>query len=55
MPAERRSGATGLLGMENRASTIGADLAIASRPDGPGTAVTIDLPINENGGRSWSE
>jgi signal transduction histidine kinase len=55
MPTERRSGATGLLGMEHRAATIGADLAIASGPDGLGTAVTIDMPINENGGRSWSE
>ena len=55
MPTERRSGATGLLGMENRAATIGAHLVIAPGPGGVGTAVTVDLPINENGGRSWFE
>ena len=50
IPEERRHGANGLLAMENRASTIGATLAIAPGPGGRGTAIQLDVPTTTNGG-----
>jgi signal transduction histidine kinase len=50
LPAQQRHGANGLLAMENRASTIGATLAIAPGPGGRGTAIQLDVPTTDNGG-----
>jgi signal transduction histidine kinase len=50
LPDERRSGATGLFAMESRAATIGALLQVSAGPDGRGTVIELDVPINENGG-----
>jgi signal transduction histidine kinase len=45
--AEERRRGSGLLSMESRAATIGADLRIDSRgPDG-GTVIDIDLPLGQ--------
>jgi signal transduction histidine kinase len=49
LPTHRRTGASGLLAMENRAATIGARLAIGSPPDGPGTLVELDIPLGHTG------
>ncbi|MEV6687487.1 histidine kinase [Streptomyces sp. NPDC051130] len=41
-----QAGHYGLLGMTERAATIGADLRVGPRPDGgPGTRVRLDLPL----------
>jgi len=50
LPDERRSGATGLFAMESRAATIGALLHVGAGPDGRGTVIELEVPINENGG-----
>lgn len=50
LPEERRSGATGLFAMESRAATIGALLQVGAGPDGRGTVIDLEVPINENGG-----
>jgi signal transduction histidine kinase len=47
LPDETRPGATGLVAMENRAATIGAQLTIASAG---GTLIELDIPLNGNGG-----
>jgi signal transduction histidine kinase len=52
LPGHRRTGATGLLAMENRAATIGARLAVSSPEAGPGTLVELDIPLDHNGGTS---
>jgi signal transduction histidine kinase len=49
LPVERRTGATGLLAMENRAATIGGRLEIAPHPTGRGTVVQLDVPADANG------
>lgn len=48
MPAERvpADGSLGILGMQERARSVGGDLAIRSRP-GQGTTVTFRLPLGE--------
>nr|WSW61601.1 histidine kinase [Streptomyces sp. NBC_00998] len=43
--ARRRRGRFGLLGMTERAASIGARLHIGARPSGPGTLVRLDLPL----------
>ncbi|THA37296.1 ATP-binding protein [Streptomyces sp. A1547] len=40
-----RGGRFGLLGMTERAASIGARLRIGVRPSGPGTLVRLDLPL----------
>jgi len=55
IPVERRSGATGLLAMENRAATIGARLTVAPGPGGRGSAVQLEVDVNQNGGPAWFE
>jgi len=50
LPDERRSGATGLFAMESRAATIGARLQVGAGPQGTGTVIELEVPINENGG-----
>ena len=50
LPQEQRHGANGLVAMENRASTIGATLAIAPGPGGRGTAIRLEIPTTNNGG-----
>jgi signal transduction histidine kinase len=54
IPAERRSGATGLLAMENRAATIGASLTIAPGDRAQGSAVELEVDVNQNGGSHGS-
>ena len=51
LPAERRSGATGLNAMESRAATIGGRLEVSAVAAG-GTAITLDVPLSEAGGTS---
>ncbi|MFI6001712.1 sensor histidine kinase [Streptomyces sp. NPDC051366] len=43
--ALHRRGRFGLLGMTERAGSIGARLHIGARPSGPGTLVRLDLPL----------
>jgi signal transduction histidine kinase len=50
LPAERRAGATGLLAMENRAASIGARLTVGRPPDGHGTRIELDIPLDSHGG-----
>ncbi len=50
LPAERRAGATGLLAMENRAATIGARLSVGRPPNGVGTLIELDIPLDSHGG-----
>jgi signal transduction histidine kinase len=50
LPPEGRPGATGLLAMESRASTIGGRIDIAAAEDGRGTAITLDVPMTPEGG-----
>jgi signal transduction histidine kinase len=51
MPEEARPGATGLLAMDNRAATIGADLTAGpATPDGTGTRIELVIPLNSIGG-----
>lgn len=52
MPDEPRPGSSGLRGMAGRADTIGADLDIGPCDDGRGTAVTLTLPLEQNGASS---
>ncbi len=49
LPDQRRPGATGLLGMESRAATVGGRLELSPR-DGGGTVVALDVPLNGYGG-----
>ena len=46
LPDNDRPGSHGLPSMRNRAATIGADLDLSRGPDGRGTVVTIDVPLN---------
>jgi signal transduction histidine kinase len=46
LPDADRPGSHGLPSMRNRAGTIGADLDLARGPDGRGTVVTLDVPLN---------
>jgi signal transduction histidine kinase len=50
LPAHRRTGASGLLAMENRAATIGARLAVGAPERGDGTLVELDIPLDHPGG-----
>ncbi|MEV6729413.1 ATP-binding protein [Streptomyces sp. NPDC051364] len=43
--ALHRRGRFGLLGMTERAASIGARLHIGARPSGPGTLIRLDLPL----------
>lgn len=45
LSALARAGHFGLLGMTERATAIGARLAIGPRPSGPGTQVRLELPL----------
>jgi signal transduction histidine kinase len=49
LPAQTRTGGSGLMAMENRAATIGARLTVAER-DGAGTVIELDIPLDYNGG-----
>jgi signal transduction histidine kinase len=44
-PRAVRKGALGLAGMRERAELLGGELAIAPRQDGPGTRVTLEVPV----------
>lgn len=46
LPDADRPGSHGLPSMRNRAGTIGADLDLARGPDGRGTVVSLDVPLN---------
>lgn len=50
LPRERRPDASGLLAMESRAATIGAQLSIATDASGRGTTVALELPAAALGG-----
>jgi signal transduction histidine kinase len=50
LPDERRPGASGLFAMESRAATIGGSLEITSSDGGRGTAITLDVPLSNQGG-----
>jgi signal transduction histidine kinase len=45
LPEGRRPHATGILAMQGRAASIGAELTISAR-DGGGTRVLVDVPTN---------
>ena len=49
LPAERRPNAHGLIAMESRAATIGGQLEFATPAGGRGTAVTLKVPLRQNG------
>jgi signal transduction histidine kinase len=44
LPNVLRPGSTGLLAMQNRASTIGGDLRLDGGPGGRGTSVSLRFP-----------
>jgi signal transduction histidine kinase len=46
----RRPGASGLFAMDSRAATMGGRLTVAPAPDGRGTVIELDVPLNANGG-----
>ena len=50
LPEHRRTGASGLLAMENRAATIGARLTVGTPENGIGTLVILDIPLDHIGG-----
>jgi signal transduction histidine kinase len=50
LPEELRPEANGLMAMENRAATIGAQLTVAAPEGAPGTLITLDIPLDRNGG-----
>jgi signal transduction histidine kinase len=50
LPDSPRPGASGLLAMENRAASIGAQLSVAAAA--PGTLIELDIPLDRNGGPS---
>ncbi|WP_028062344.1 sensor histidine kinase [Solirubrobacter soli] len=49
LPDERRPGANGLFAMESRAATMGATLRFSAAEDGRGTAIDLDVPLDQNG------
>jgi len=48
LPEQARPGATGLIAMENRAATIGAQLMFST--SSAGTRIELDIPLERNGG-----
>ncbi len=48
LPEQARPGATGLIAMENRAATIGAQLTFST--SSAGTRIELDIPLERNGG-----
>jgi signal transduction histidine kinase len=49
IPAERRPGGQGLIGMQSRAATIDGQLAFATPAGGRGTAITLEVPLGDGG------
>jgi signal transduction histidine kinase len=45
-PRELRPGSNGLRSMRARAAMLGGRLEIGGRPDGPGTVVRLDVPLD---------
>lgn len=50
-PADVRPGSNGLRSMRARAAMLGGQLEIGERGDGPGTVVTLDVPLDGAPGR----
>jgi signal transduction histidine kinase len=51
LPADVRPGSNGLRSMRARAAMLGGQLEIGARGDGPGTVVTLDVPLDGAPGR----
>jgi signal transduction histidine kinase len=52
LPAERRPGASGLFAMESRAATIGGRLEVGTPESGRGTAIDLEVPLDDQGATS---